>query len=147
MATSSVIVQAKSQLLSQLQTALTDVQVTYSHPGDTQRSEGVYLGDARSDQRIPVSRGGGRARREEVAILEIKCVAVKPGDSLLKAETRAFELLAEVEDALADDPTIGGVATVMANIVRVDSVGFMEAETGQWGCEVTVEVELTTRLS
>lgn len=148
MATTSAIPLVKAKLKELLTTAFsgTGVQVTYSAPLDAARLESVFMGDSRADQTIPVSRAGRQAR-QEVSLIDVHCNAVKAGDDASEAEARAFEIAGEVEDALAEDPTLGGLATVASKVRSIEALPFIHGETGQWACQVTLEVEVTTRLS
>lgn len=146
MATTSAIPLVKAKLKTLLAAALTGVQVSYSDPGDAQQLEAVFLGDSRSEQDIPVSRAGRRAR-EEVVVVDVHCNAVKAGEDASNAEVRAFALAGEVEDVLADNATLDGLATVASKVRSIEALPFIHGETGFWACQVTLEVEVTTRLS
>lgn len=119
MATSSTIPAAKAALVSLIGSALSGVQVKYGRPADNQLArECVWIGDVSGAQRIPVI-AAGRKRREETYQIDVVCAVLRPRGEVSDAEARAFVLMTEVEDVVADDSTLG-LAT---------ATGFFEATT------------------
>lgn len=85
-------------LLSQ-RPALVDVQTDRAFPPDLQ-DEVIHCGEIRGsgqEQKI----AAGRRRRDEEYVLDVWIFAKKPGQTIDDAESRAGELVGELEDVLA----------------------------------------------
>lgn len=135
----------KKKLVELVAAALPGKQVTYSHPGDAQRDEGVYLGDVRGTRGYAAMRAGRKPRQEAYQV-DLYCVAIRPGANAEVAEAAAFELSAAVENALAEDPTLGGLLVeAWAGEADFTSNTFIAGNEG-WGCEVRLSVAISARL-
>lgn len=137
----------KAALLTALVTALTvdGTQVVYSHPGDALEPEAVFLGDVRGTSEVPTSRAGRLARHERYT-LDVWISVVADGATAEAAETRAYALLAKLEDVLADTATLG-LAIVAAVLGEWDaSLAFDDARRG-WSALLRVGVDVNARLS
>jgi hypothetical protein len=129
-ATSSTIPAAKTALVSLIGAALatsgpgsTAIQVAYGRPADNLLArECVYVGDVTGTQSVPVARGSGRKTRQEEYRVEVVVAVLMVEGEVTDAEARAYTLLAEVEDVVADDSTLG-LAT---------NVGYFQATTGSF---------------
>lgn len=120
MATSSTIPTAKAALVSLIGAALSGVQVKYGRPADNQlERECVYVGDVTGSSRVPTMRAGRKPREETYSVEVVVAVLMLEGE-VTEAEARAFTLLTEVEDVVADDPTLGIAA----------ATGFFQATAG-----------------
>ena len=107
MATTSTVPSAKAALVALIGTALPGVQVTYGRPSDAELdSECVWVGDATGQQRVPTIKAGRKARHETYSV-DVVCWTVIQRGLVSEAEARAFVLLGEVEDVVADDPSLG----------------------------------------
>lgn len=107
MATTSTVPSAKAALTALVAAALSGVQVTYGRPADAElNSECVWIGDTTGRQRVPTIKAGRKARHETYSIDVVCWVDIERGLTS-EAEARAFVLLGEVEDAVADDPSLG----------------------------------------
>lgn len=139
MATSSTIPAAKTALVTLIGAALATagdggepIQVSYGRPADSQLArECVYVGDVTGLQRIPVAKGTGRKTRQEDYSIEVVVAVLMLEGETTDAEARAFTLLAEVEDVVADDSTLG-LAT---------NVGYFAASTGSLDMAADVTAE------
>lgn len=141
----STVPAVKARLIELVAAALPGKQVTYSHPGDSQRDEGVYLGDVRGTRGYAAMRAGRKPRQEEYQV-DLYCVAIRAGATAEKAETEAFALSATVENALAEDPTLGGLLVeAWAGEADFTSLTFIAGNEG-WGCEVKLSVAISARL-
>lgn len=110
MATSSTVPGVKAALVTLVSAGLSGVSVTYGRPmSSTLPREAVYVGEARGQHRVPVMTSG-RKVREEAFTVDVVAAVLAPRGTVQTAEERCFALLAEVEDALADDPSLGGVS-------------------------------------
>ena len=146
MATSSTVPAVKAALVSLLTTALPSTQVTYGRPADSMLSRNcVWLGRAAGADRIPVMSAGRKVREQTYSVTVFVWVA-KPRGTVEAAEDEAHDLLAEVEDALADDPALGGVDGL---IHATAGTWEAEADLAKEGpfCLVTLDVDCLARLS
>ena len=122
MADHSTVPAAKAALVALIGAALAGVQVTYGRPADAQlERECVWVGDATGTHRVPVM-AAGRKRRQEDYSIEVICWVAKTHGLISAAEARCFELLGEVEDVVADDPTLG----------LASNVGYFQATAGSF---------------
>lgn len=125
------------------------IGVTWSHPGAYRVIDNIYLGrvlHARST--IPVMRAN-RKKREEEYLLEVHFECFTGGDNGADAETRAFALLATLENILANDPQLGLGATEPTLRCHLDGwelkTDFDMTREG-WGCKLSSTVQVETRL-
>jgi hypothetical protein len=150
MASRSTLPTVRAQLVSLLgaRAGLAGVMVTPCYPGDTDRTEAVYLGEARGHDVIPVSRAG-RAKRQEDYQVDVWISVTVAGPDGAVAETRAFALFGELEDALADDPTIGlgGAGFISATLADWDERLALDPLRSGWACIVRAAVDIKARLS
>lgn len=127
---------------------LAGVAVTYLWQGDADTQEAIYLGKTIITNNWVTLRSG-RKTREETQRIELHIRSLKPTDWGPVAETRAFAMIAEVEDLVADDPAIGLsdtlptlrliVADMVVTPVLLDPSGI--------GAEATLFLEAHNRLS
>lgn len=138
----------RAALLAALQArpALAQVQVAYSHPGDTVDHEAIYLGELRGDSNIPVIRAA-RKKREERYALDVWFDVAAVGPDAQTASERAWALFGELEDLLAEDPTVGLPAPFRAVLGDfTETLMFDESRRG-WGSLLRAGVECETRLT
>ena len=145
MAATSTAPAVKAALLAALVSALPGVQVVYSHPGDALEPDSLYLGDVRGTSEVPTSRAGRLARHERYTV-DVWISVVRDGTTAEAAEARAFVLLAELEDVLADSVTLSQpiVAAVLGEWDA--SLAFDDARHG-WSALLRVGVDVNARLS
>lgn len=107
----SIIVATKAAIVSTLQAraGLTGILVQYADEVDLARRERFYLGDVDEGDHEAVALRSGRRKREENFTLHL-FVEVVGKASAQANETRALLLAQEAEEALADDPRLGGVS-------------------------------------
>lgn len=108
MPTTSVVTTAKQALVAALQASseLEGVKVAYAWPGPGAKPEQVFLGASRFVQRI-ANLKTGRKHRQETVQVDLIVEVWHGGRTVDKAdeiEARAFEILAAVENVLADTP-------------------------------------------
>lgn len=165
MATHSTVVTVKRKIVDllnyQLASAAPDgsaVPVTYAWPGPETGAEAVFLGrhpdldDIRvdTDHDIPTMVAGRKQRQEEYTV-PLTVWTFRPdldAGAAETCETRAFALMAEIEDVFADDPTLGLNRTdVTINWARTDgwTSTLFPFQKG-WACELTVRVAVSARL-
>lgn len=148
MATHSTAPTFRATLLAALaaRPALSAVQVTYSHPGDTREHESIYLGEIRGTAEIPTIRAGRKARHERYTLdvwLDVDAV----GPDAQTASERAWVLFGELEDLLADDPTVGLGQPFWAVLGDyTETLMFDESRRG-WGSLLRAGIEIQARLT
>ena len=147
MTTSSTIPLVKRRVLELLgaRKGLAEVQQTYSHPNSLLRRESIYFAGATGQHEARVIRTG-RQPRTETYNLAVVVVVHMAGKTAEEAEARAFDLMAEVEDALADDPTLG--ITPQIHWARFGAI--REVDTGPWekggACAIEFDIDVSARL-
>lgn len=148
MATRSTSPTFRAALLAALQArpALAQVQVSYSHPGDAREDESVYLGEIRGSSEIPTVRTS-RKKREERYTLDVWIDVDAVGPDAQTASERAWTLFGELEDILADDPTVGLTAPFWAVLGDfTETLMFDESRRG-WGSLLRAGVDVEARLT
>ncbi len=144
----SIMASFKSTLLTQLQAAggFSGVQVVYADPGEAMRRECVYLGDIDSGSQTPESFSTGTRRRIEDFTLDV-FVAVQGKPTASSAEVRAVALANVIDDVVANDPQLGGLASL--TFCEVDGMSMVTNEAGVDGahCVVTVRIHVQARLA
>jgi hypothetical protein len=137
----STIPAAKGALLDTLTDALDDVLVTWSTPAEGPGPEWVRIGDVTGAQRAAAV---GRQRRAESYTVQILVSVVKAEiEDPQEVAGRAFEIVADIEDAIRTDETLGGVLIW----ARVEKTDLREGLAGgeRWA-EVTVHVGCESRI-
>jgi hypothetical protein len=147
MATRSVIPATKQKIIDLLnaKTLISDskVQVAYSTPANLER-ESIYFYGVRFRHDLPVMRAGRKPRDEDFVLLAA-IAASSPGNSSREAEERAFVLLGELEDILADDPKLDG--TVEWSKITESDGGNPEPDAEGWDGLIRVAIECKARLT
>lgn len=147
MATRSVIPPTKQKIIDLLNAkaviTASNVQVSYSAPANLDR-ESIYFYGVRFRHDLPVMRTGRKPRDEEFVLL-VAIAASSPGNSSKEAEERAFVLLGELEDIVADDPTLG--QTVEWSKLTESDGGNPEPDAEGWDGLIKVGVECKARLT
>ena len=135
----------KAALLTQLQadSTLSQIQVTYAEPGQSQRREAVFLGDIENNTHVPESLSSGRRRRIEEFSCEV-FVQVSSKPTPQTCEARAVELANAVETVLADDPQLDNLSQLMWAQLR--SMSMTTVETDQPACQIRMLIDARARL-
>jgi hypothetical protein len=147
-ATRSTAPAFRTALLAALQAkpALAQVQTGYSHPGDTREDESIYLGEVRGSSEIPVIRAARKARQERYT-LDVWFDVDAVGPDAETASERVWELYGELEDILADDPSVGLPAPFWAALGDfTETLMFDESRRG-WGSLLRAGVDVEARLT
>jgi hypothetical protein len=112
MATTSTVPTVKAALVSLLTTAIgnTDVQVMHGRSQDNliKKRQVVVVG-AVSYQSEIANIKAGRKQRDERYSVEVLFLVAKPRGLSVDAESAAWALFNELEDVLANDPSLGGI--------------------------------------
>lgn len=147
MSTSSTIPLVKGQILTLLdqRASLAEVQRAWSHPGKVLGRESIYFGSVTGSHEIRALRAGHKPR-DETYDLEVLVAVHKVGGTVEAAEARAFELLAEIEDVLADDAQIGlGPAVHWARFGEIREVDTGPYDKGN-ACVIAFTINVRARL-
>lgn len=102
----------KERLRQLIQDNAGEVEVFTDDPGDTLPPEAIVMVRTTGTVTMPVTNAGRRYRDDNFTITLI-VQAAKNGQTPAEAVARAEELLSFVEDAVADDPGLGGVDGLM----------------------------------
>lgn len=148
MASRSTAPTFRAALLAALQAkpALAQVQTGYSHPGDAREDESIYLGEIRGSSGVPVIRAS-RKKREERYTLDVWFDVDAVGPDAQTASERAWALFGELEDILADDPTVGLGAPFWAVVGDyTETLMFDESRRG-WGSLLRAGIDCEARLT
>lgn len=149
MASTSRIVDVKDALLSILSNdaGLAGIQVTRGKPGDDIRDEAVWVGRA-VGRHEPVTIRAGRQPRDETFTVDVVVSVLVGGGTIADAEDRAHVLMDEVEDAIAQDPSLGGVLVGgdWALPADLEESGSGYTDVGAI-CEIRLGVEVRARLT
>lgn len=132
---------------------LSGVQVTRGHPGNAIEGEALIVGLAKG-RHAPAAIRSGRQPREETYELEVIASVMVPGGTIANAEDRCHVLIAEVEDQVAGDPTLGlslaasGVQSFVAvpGDLEERGSGYIAEPSGTIA-EVVLRIDVTARLS
>lgn len=111
-------------------------QVTYGHPGSEMESECCFINSVRGSE---TARMMGKAHRREELTIELGIVAEVLGSDLVDCEERAWQMFAGVEEALADDSSLGG-RVLIAEVTGFEQKSFRGEQ--KEACEITVEVRV-----
>jgi hypothetical protein len=84
-------------------------QVTFGHPGSELESECVFVNTVGETER---ARSLGKAHRREELTVEVAIISEQPGSDAEDTCQRAYQMLAGVEEAIADDSSLGGLALI-----------------------------------
>ena len=148
MSTSSTIPTVKDTLVTVLgnRAHLAGIQVVRGHPGNELRDEAVIVGLARGRHEIATIKAG-RQVRDETYTVEVIASVISSEGTVKAAEDRAHVLIAEVEEALADDPKLGiGTTILWAKTGDIEERGSGHTDTGSVA-EVVLRVEVKARLT
>ena len=111
----------RSALVDALAPLIAPVKISYGSPGKLGRTEGVWLGTARDtsldSDHEPAALRGGRVRRRETLRTDV-VFEVMSKNTPREAEARAVALGTLLEEYLADNPTVGGVPTLLWCVVE-----------------------------
>ena len=135
----------KSALVAALQasSALTGVQVSYGNPGDTQRSESIWVGDTRSQQQ-PSAMKSLPVRRDEEYTTDVVVEITQPRATQENVDLRAATLAAAVETVIAENPSLGVNGVLWSTVDTYDMAGGFDAD-GRV-CIITIGVTTHARL-
>lgn len=156
MATNSTVPTVKQRLVTVF-SAATTTPVSYAWPGSNTVPECVFLGphplaaDIRSDldSEIPTIKAGRKQRQEEYTV-RVTVWSFRPDLTSAGAEeceTHAFEVWADLEDVLADDPQIGIPAVVNQHIAVQNLASTLFPFERGWACELSIDLRVRARLT
>lgn len=109
MSVGTTLVEFKSALVDALtaRPGLDGVQISYGFPDEEVTDEAIWLQDANANDSIPTYRAGPSVKVEEQYTVIVACqVLMGEGAPQQDADQRAAELLAEVQQAVAENPRL-----------------------------------------
>lgn len=144
---SSTVVDFKDALITRLQArpGLADATVSWHVPVEKPRRDWILVDNVESpaDQEAAAL---GRQRREEHYVLHILVMVRRPFRVQPKAVAqRGAALVAEIEDELRDDCSVGGVVRV-AQVVGVGLEEWAGADGDERGADMPVRIDVRQRI-
>jgi hypothetical protein len=95
-------------------------QVEMGHPGSLIEHESVFVVSVSDDES---ARSLGKAHRRETLTVELGILSEVVGSDQVEAQERAYVMLAGVENAVAQDSSLGGLA-LMSEITGFSETSF-----------------------
>lgn len=111
-------------------------QVAFGHPGSEMESECCFIVAVRGTE---TARMMGKAHRREELTVELGILSEVLGSDLVDCEERAWEMFAGVEEALAEDSSLGG-RVLIAEVSSFEQKSFRGEQ--KEACEITVELRI-----
>lgn len=147
-ATRSTVPTVRAQLVALLaaRAGLAGVQVAYTHPGEATTFETVFLGDSRGTSEPATIRAGRKARHEHFTI-DVWVEVVRDGPDAQTASERSWALAGEVEDMLADDPSLGLSQPFWAVLAEEDQSVYVEDSHRGYVSRLRLGIECEARLT
>lgn len=147
MPTTSTVPAVKAALVELVGAEAPTEQVSYWWPGPTTSNRGIWLGDTEGEAGV-ANLKAARQHRTEVFYITVIVQSFEAGRAnpaqAPEGEAEAFELLAHLENVLADDPTLSGACKV-AELAGWESQ-VIPFETGV-AVRITALVKVTARLT
>lgn len=109
MASVSTVPAAKAGILALIKARpnLTAVQTGWSHPGQDISKESIFMGAARFSGEQTVALRAAPQYQDEDYTVPVWVDVLLEGDDAQAAETRMWQLVGEVEQAIRNDKTLG----------------------------------------
>lgn len=141
---SSTVPAAKAALLALLQArpGLQGVQVEWAHPGRNIEDESLFFGTTQVPEE-PATLGPNRKRNENFT-LELVVSVLERGDEAQATEERAWALVAEIENAVRGNDTLGLSQIIKAEIVHKAERNYAGAP--ERVAEIVVQVKCQARI-
>lgn len=151
MSTTTTIGEARQALVTAIDTGELDGKVSYAWPGPpgADRTEFAYVDQVRDWTMDIPNIKAGRKQRQESYTFELVIFTAALETDATGAKTcfdRALTLLAEVEDALADDVQLGDTDIQLLQTVGVDGVELVPFMKG-WACTLVALIAGQARLT
>lgn len=147
MATSSTVTAARARIVSLLTAngALSGVQISHGYPGEGLiKRKSIYV-DRVTGRHTIANIKSGRKQRDEEYTVTVGIAVIRDKGTIAAAESEAFDMLEEVEDMVADDPSLGdldGIVHATAGEFRV----FSELTSGGPACVIEFDIDVRARL-
>ena len=125
-------------------TAPSGVAVYHGQPAQWP-NEGIVVGPTSGSSEVKLMQAG-RKRRNDTFTITIFCWSSVPGQDAITAESRCEEFLAVVDDALADNATLGVEGVKWATLNQVDGPDSEGTDEG-WIAYGTITIEVHSELS
>lgn len=136
---------AKQRIITALQAraGLAGVTVSYGAPSSSDEidPEMIFLGDVRFSQAWAAL---GARRRDEDYTIDLTVHVYQDGDEEQVVEERLWALFGEIEQALRDDPTLGGLLAMDAEIDGGEQTT-RPSDPGGWVSRLSLRVRCRSR--
>lgn len=147
MATGSTIYAVRAAIVEALKanTALTDVQVSHGYPGEAfVERESIYVDRVTGAHKVANIKAG-RKQRDETYAVTVVIAVVNDDSSVAETEATALGYLQEVEDLVADDPSLGDVNGVV-HATAGDFRMLSDLTANGAACVIEFDINVTARL-
>jgi len=137
----------KTRLVELLAGAVAGVQVSYGWPKQLAH-ECIYVGATRGPVSVANMRAG-RKQRDDTFTVEVHFLAGKPRQTAQQADERVLELYAVLEDVIAANGNLGGLAGVLWAAQLADELEVADpapTDEGYLGI-ATARISVKTRLN
>jgi hypothetical protein len=128
--------------------ALSGVRVSYGPPLPRTPGEFIWLADA--EEAPQVARALGRMKRREDAIVKVVVSVQRTGTDQEAVAARAYALLAEVENAIREDPSLDAHYTGAGELIHSQFAGLEEdrllADDNKRECLIIANVSVAARI-
>ena len=108
----SAVPYAKANLLAILDAATT-VSTTWSYPGQYITDEAIFMGDAEGTETASIHQVSHR----ENFIIPVWVIVTQQGDDAQPLEERAWQIVAQLEDAIRANPSLNNAQGVTSAVV------------------------------
>lgn len=125
---------------------LAGVQVGQSHPGEALEGETVFLGDSRGTSGIATIRAARKARQEAYTV-DVWVEVNRDGPTAQTASERAWALVGEIDDMLADDPSLGLTQPFWAVLAEHEQSVYFDDSTRGYVSRIRVGINCEARLT
>lgn len=122
---SAPAVKAKLIELLTARVPLASVQIEWAHPGKNLEREAVFFGRVRGNEKWASL--GGLAKDEDY-IADVVVMVVEPGTDAQAAEERMWEIHAEIEACLRENPTLQDTVDVHVGLGPFEQETYEEGD-------------------
>lgn len=129
-ATNTIRWDVTKHLIAIIRTKFNDLQVEAGFPGDRMEAESVWVDELDGEITIPVMKSGRKHRDDEFTIpFEIRVAGRSDLDSTME---RISEIIAGIEDVLADDPGLDDFDGLIDAVIDSERMTSGEIRNAGW---------------
>lgn len=124
-----------------------DFPVYEAIPAEFTKYDQCVIGDIVHGENSYVVMRAGRKPRDEKWVQQVWFSCVRNGSEALPARQAAFVAYGKLEDAIANDPSLGtGEPTVVAKVVGFEANTIQEVALNGFRCTIRADVQIEVRL-